>query len=214
MAVIPIERTAPAVDSPRLVMVGPQGAGKGTQGVRIATAFGVPIISTGDLFREHVAHRTHLGAQVQKFLDAGRLVPDELTGVMVRQRLSERSDGSGFLLDGYPRNVSQAAELDRALDEKGECVDAVIALDVARAESISRLRLRAGQLHRTDDTEAVIIKRLDIYEAETVPLLEAYAERGILDTVDGVGVADDITERIFAALAARHLIPAQFRYVG
>ena len=211
MSVIHGEHTRSPGDGPRLLMVGPQGAGKGTQGVRIATAFGVPIVSTGDLFREHVAHRTHLGVQVKKFIDSGRLVPDELTSLMVRQRIDEPSGDRGFLLDGYPRNIHQALYLDQVLEEKAESLDAVIALDVPREESISRLRLRAGQLHRTDDTETVIGKRLDIYEAETVPLLSFYSERAILDAVDGLGLADDITERIFTALYRRDLVPAQFR---
>lgn len=204
------ESTRSVGDSPRLLMIGPQGAGKGTQGVRVGTAFGMPIVSTGDLFREHLAHRTHLGAQVKKFVDSGHLVPDELTSLMVRQRLGDRSHGQGFVLDGYPRNVNQARDLDRMLEEAGERLDAVISLDVPRAESISRLRLRAGQLHRADDIEAVILRRLDIYEVETVPLLDVYARRGILDRVDGVGLADDITDRIFAALVSRGLVPAQF----
>ena len=131
MSVIHGEHTRPPGDGPRLLMVGPQGAGKGTQGVRIATAFGVPIVSTGDLFREHVAHRTHLGVQVKTFIDSGRLVPDELTGLMVRQRIDEPSSDRGFLLDGYPRNIHQALYLDQVLEEKAESLDAVIALDVA-----------------------------------------------------------------------------------
>jgi adenylate kinase len=210
MSVIQSEHNRSQGDGPRLLMVGPQGAGKGTQGVRIATAFGIPIISTGDLFREHVTHRTHLGVQVKRFIESGRLVPDELTSLMVRERIDEPSGGRGFLLDGYPRNIHQALYLDQVLEERAEGLDAVIALDVAREESISRLRLRAGQLNRTDDTETVISKRLDIYEAETVPLLTFYSERAILDSVDGVGLADDVTERIFTALHRRDLVPAQF----
>jgi adenylate kinase len=157
-------------------MFGPQGAGKSTQAIRISTAFGIPLVSTGDLFRAHVAR-----------------------------------GGRGFLLDGYPRNIEQARHLDHVLEETGESLDAVIALDVPRAELRSRLRLRDGQMQRPDHMDARVLRRLDTYESETAPLLDMYAKRVILDRVDGVGLADDVTERMFAALVARDLMPTPFR---
>ena len=209
---IRIEHAGPAGNSPRIVMFGPQGAGKSTQAIRISTAFGIPVVSTGDLFRAHVAHGTHLGAQVKEFVDSGRLVPDELATLVVRQRIGDRSRGPGFLLDGYPRNIEQARHLDHVLQETGESLDAVIALDVPRAELRSRLRLRDGQMHRRDHMDARVLRRMDTHESETAPLLDIYDKRVILDRVDGVGLADDVTERIFAALVARDLIPTPFRW--
>ncbi|MBW1639197.1 adenylate kinase [Microbacterium resistens] len=189
----------------RLLIVGPQGSGKGTQGVRVAEAFGVPVVSTGDIFRANIKNGTELGKQVTSILDAGDLVPDELTGEIVRDRLSQPDAAEGFLLDGYPRNAAQVAHLDAFLAESGAALDAVILLDVPREESIERLRLRAEEQGRTDDTPEAIAHRLDIYEQETAPILEAYGERGIVDRIDGVGGLDEVTERIFAALQARGL---------
>ncbi|MDA4892410.1 MULTISPECIES: adenylate kinase [Microbacterium] len=189
----------------RLLIVGPQGSGKGTQGVRVAEAFGVPVVSTGDIFRANIKNGTELGKQVTSILDAGDLVPDELTGEIVRDRLSQPDAADGFLLDGYPRNAAQVAHLDAFLAESGAALDAVILLDVPREESIERLRLRAEEQGRTDDTPEAIAHRLDIYEQETAPILEAYGERGIVDRIDGVGGLDEVTERIFAALQARGL---------
>ncbi|MFK4761860.1 adenylate kinase [Microbacterium sp. ZW T5_45] len=191
--------------SARLLIVGPQGSGKGTQGVRIAEALGVPVVSTGDIFRANIKQGTELGQQVTAILEAGDLVPDELTSEIVRDRLSQDDAAQGFLLDGYPRNTHQVEHLDEFLGARGEALDAVILLDVPREESISRLALRATEQGRTDDTPEAIAHRLDIYEHETAPILSVYGERGIVDTIDGVGSLDDITERIFAALDARGL---------
>ena len=194
-----------AETSARLLIVGPQGSGKGTQGVRIAEAFGIPVISTGDIFRANIAGGTELGSRVQAIIEAGELVPDELTSEIVRDRLSQPDAANGFLLDGYPRNTAQVGHLDEFLAEKGETLDAVIVLDVPREESIQRLTLRAQEQGRTDDTADVIARRLDIYDRETAPILSVYGERGIVDTVDGVGSLDEITERVLSALAARGL---------
>ncbi|WP_409048023.1 adenylate kinase [Microbacterium sp. HA-8] len=191
--------------SARLLIVGPQGSGKGTQGVRIGDAYGVPVVSTGDVFRANITEGTELGRRVQQIVEAGNLVPDELTSEIVRDRLAEDDAARGFLLDGYPRNLGQVSHLDEFLTGRGEELDAVIELDVPRAESIERLSLRAQQQGRTDDTAEVIAKRLDIYENETAPILGVYRERGIVDRIDGVGSLDEITERIFAALEARGL---------
>ncbi|WP_458040765.1 MULTISPECIES: adenylate kinase [Bacteria] len=190
----------------RLLIVGPQGSGKGTQGVRIAEAYGIPVVSTGDVFRANIKDGTELGQRVQQIVEQGRLVPDELTSEIVRDRLAQPDAATGFLLDGYPRNIGQVGHLDDFLASRDESLDAVIELRVPRAESIARLGLRAAQEGRSDDTDDVIAHRLDIYENETAPILDVYGERGIVDAIDGVGTLDEITDRIFAALEARGLV--------
>lgn len=191
--------------SARLLIVGPQGSGKGTQGVRIAEAFGIPVVSTGDVFRANVAQGTELGQQVKAIIDGGSLVPDELTSAVVRDRLSQADAAVGFLLDGYPRNLAQVMHLDEFLEGRDESLDAVIALVVPREESLSRLTARASEQGRADDTEEAIATRLGIYERETAPILDVYGTRGVVDEVDGVGSLDEVTARIFAALEARGL---------
>ncbi|GAA5035451.1 adenylate kinase [Microbacterium fluvii] len=190
----------------RLLIVGPQGSGKGTQGVRIAEVGGIPAISTGDMFRAAISGGTELGEKVKAIIEAGDLVPDEVTSEVVRDRLSQDDAAGGFLLDGYPRNLGQVADLDAFLSGRGEQLDAVIELSVPRAESINRLTRRAFEQGRTDDTEDVIENRLAIYERETAPILDVYRARGIVDEIDGVGSLDEITERIVAALTARGLL--------
>lgn len=189
----------------RLLIVGPQGSGKGTQGVRIAEAFGIPVISTGDVFRANIAQGTELGLRVKAIVEAGSLVPDELTNELVRDRLAQPDAAAGFLLDGYPRNVGQVADLDDFLGGRGEHLDVVIELAVPREESIARLALRAAEQGRTDDTEEVIARRLDIYERETAPILDVYGERDAVETIDGVGTLEEIAARIVAALESRGL---------
>ena len=191
--------------SARLLIVGPQGSGKGTQGIRIAESYGIPVVSTGDIFRANIKEGTPLGQQVTAILDKGDLVPDELTSEIVRDRLAQDDAANGFLLDGYPRNTAQVAHLDEFLCARGESLDAVILLDVPREESLERLKLRAAEQGRSDDTDEAIAHRLDIYEHETAPILEVYGPRGIVDRIDGVGSLDEITERVFAALTARGL---------
>jgi len=199
--------TAPATSSARFLIVGPQGSGKGTQGVLVAEAFGVPSVSTGDVFRENISGDTELGRRVQAIVESGELVPDDLTCELVRDRLSQPDAARGFLLDGFPRNRAQVDDLDEFLASRGESLDAVIELSVPREESIARLRQRAIDQGRTDDTEEVIANRLAIYERETAPILEVYREHGLVVEIDGVGTLDEVTERIFAALAARGLSP-------
>lgn len=189
--------------SARLLIVGPQGSGKGTQGIRVAEALNIPVVSTGDMFRANIKEGTELGQKVTAILDAGDLVPDELTSEIVRDRLSQDDARGGFLLDGYPRNTAQVHHLDAFLGEHDASLDAVILLDVPRAESIARLSLRAVEQGRSDDTDEAIAHRLDIYEHETAPIISMYEERGIVDRIDGVGSLDEITARISAALAAR-----------
>ncbi|HAJ17383.1 MAG TPA: adenylate kinase [Microbacterium sp.] len=189
--------------SARLLIVGPQGSGKGTQGVRVGEALSIPVISTGDVFRANVSAGTPLGQQVKAIIEAGDLVPDSLTSEIVRDRLTQDDASNGFLLDGYPRNLGQVGDLDAFLESRGESLDAVIELSVPRDESIARLTQRAIDQGRTDDTEEVIANRLAIYERETAPILDVYRERGIVDAIDGVGSLDEIADRIAAALAAR-----------
>lgn len=193
--------------SARLVIVGPQGSGKGTQGARIAQTLGIPVVSTGDIFRANITEGTELGQKVTAILESGDLVPDELTSEIVRDRLLHSDAASGFLLDGYPRNTVQVGHLDAFLTDSGSELDAVILLEVPRGESISRLRLRAVEQGRSDDTDAGIARRLDIYEHETAPIISLYEQRGIIDRVDGVGSFDEITSRISDALAARGIAP-------
>ncbi|MEF3403322.1 adenylate kinase [Agromyces sp. CCNWLW203] len=199
--------TAAATGSARFLIVGPQGSGKGTQGVLVAEAFGVPQVATGDIFRANVAGGTELGKRVQAIIEAGDLVPDALTSELVRDRLEQSDAARGFLLDGYPRNRGQVEDLDAFLTARGEALDAVIELVVPREESIARLQQRAAEQGRTDDTEEVIANRLAIYERETAPILDVYRARGVVVRIDGVGTLGEVTQRIFEALAARGLAP-------
>ena len=191
----------------RLLIVGPQGSGKGTQGVRIAQTFGVPAVSTGDVFRANIQQGTELGRQVQDIISRGDLVPDELTSTIVRDRLAQDDAAPGFLLDGYPRNLGQVADLDAFLAAREESLDAVVELSVPRDESVARLLRRAAEQGRTDDTEEVIAHRLALYETETAPILDVYRERNLVERIDGVGSLDEITERVLTALIARGLTP-------
>ena len=191
---------------PRLLIIGPQGSGKGTQGLRLAEAFRIPAISTGDVFRANVKEGTPLGKQVQAIIDAGDLVPDELTGAIVRDRLAQDDAAGGFLLDGYPRNIGQVGDLDAFLDERDEPLTGVIELSVPREESIRRIALRAAEQGRSDDNDESIAKRLSIYESETAPILDVYRERGVAFEIDGVGTLDEVFERIITALAARGIV--------
>ncbi|MDN5744613.1 MAG: adenylate kinase [Nocardioidaceae bacterium] len=184
----------------RLLIMGPPGAGKGTQAVGLAQHISGAHISTGDIFRANVANQTELGQTAQKYMDAGQYVPDEVTNAMVRDRLAE-DDATSFVLDGYPRTAEQVAELDGILTGIGTRLDVALALVVAdREELIQRMLKRAETSGRADDTEEVIRHRQDVYAAETAVLLPIYRERGILVEVDGVGSIDEVQQRIFAAL--------------
>ena len=186
----------------RLLLMGPPGAGKGTQAVVIAERFAVPAISTGDIFRANVADQTALGVAAQAYMDAGEYVPDEITNAMVADRLAERDCAEGFLLDGYPRTPQQVIELDEILAFAGVGLDAVVLLEADPDELVSRLLARSEEQGRADDTESVIRRRLEVYAAETGPLADDYAERDLLSRVDGLGAVDEVTERILAALTA------------
>ena len=183
----------------RLVLVGPPGAGKGTQAAVIAGRLGVPHISTGDIFRANVGQGTPLGVQAKEFMDAGQLVPDEVTNAMVADRLTHDDVTPGFLLDGYPRNLGQADVLADLLAARETPLDAVVEIVVDVDQVVQRL-LSRGQ-GRADDTEEVIRRRLEVYEAETAPLVGYYRDRGLLRTVDGMGSVDEVSARILDALA-------------
>jgi len=184
----------------RLIIIGPQGAGKGTQAILIAERFGIPHVSTGDIFRANIAHATPLGTEARSFIDAGELVPDSVTNAMVLDRLQQPDAGRGFLLDGYPRNAAQSDVLGDFLASRGEQIDAVILLDIDEAHVLERLTHRALQEGRSDDTEDAIKRRLEIYRESTAPLIDYYRDRGVLRTVNGVGSVDEVAERIMAAL--------------
>ena len=188
--------------SARLVIMGPQGSGKGTQAARIAVHLGVPAISTGDIFRANAKNGTELGQRAKVFMDAGDLVPDEITNAMVRNRLAEQDAAGGFILDGYPRTAAQVGVLDEALAALGTKLDAVVELTAERAELLTRLRKRAVLEGRADDTEDAISHRLEIYAEQTAPLTSHYAQAGLLVTVNGVGDLDGVTEHLLAALAS------------
>ncbi|CAM2867375.1 adenylate kinase [Saccharomonospora xinjiangensis] len=181
----------------RVVLVGPPGAGKGTQAAALSKRLGIPHISTGDLFRKHVGDETSLGREAKRYLDSGELVPDAVTNEMVRERLGEPDAKSGFLLDGFPRNTKQADVLAELLEENGDSLEAVIELKVPEDVLVERLLGRG----RTDDTEDVIRRRQQVYRSETAPLLEYYSD--ILVTVDGVGDIDEVSSRVLDALGKR-----------
>lgn len=187
----------------RLLIVGPPGAGKGTQAKRISLAYGIPTISTGDIFRSNIANETELGLQVKAIVDAGDYVPDELTNALVHDRLHQADAVDGFLLDGYPRTTDQVRYLDSLLAERGAQVDAVVRLVADRDAIVERLRKRAIAEGRSDDSEEAIRHRQDVYLRQTEPLIAVYRDRGLLIEVDGLGSVDDVASRIGAALAER-----------
>jgi adenylate kinase len=184
----------------RLVLVGPPGAGKGTQAAVIAARLGIPAISTGDIFRANVGEQTPLGLEAKQYMDAGKLVPDSVTNAMVADRLTHPDVAAGFLLDGYPRNLDQADVLTQRLEAANTPLDAVIEI-VADTEQVVARLLSRGQ-GRADDTEDVIRHRLDVYASETEPLVGYYRERGLLRSVNGIGSVDEVTARILAVLPA------------
>ena len=222
----------------RIVLVGPPGAGKGTQAAFIAEHLSVPKISTGDIFRANISQGTALGVKAKEYLDAGQLVPDELTIDIVRDRLSQSDAAEGFLLDGFPRNVAQAEELDKILADNGVAptsggkayLDIVLDLEVDNDEVIKRISGRrlcrndanhifhvdyspskagdkcdicGGELYqRSDDAEDVVRTRLEVYTAETAPIVDYYREQGVLSTIDATGEVEVITQRAKAALDA------------
>jgi adenylate kinase len=186
----------------RLVLLGPPGAGKGTQAKRLSQRLGVPAISTGEIFRANIAAGTPLGVLAQEYTRAGKLVPGEVTDAMVRDRLAEPDTAVGFLLDGYPRNAAQVEALDAILAAADTPLDAVVQLTADTDELVARLLRRAHIEGRDDDSEDVIRHRQDVYLSDTAPLADVYAERGLLVAVDGMGDLNDVTDRLEGALSA------------
>ena len=184
----------------RLIILGPPGAGKGTQAARIAEHYGIPAISTGDIFRANIRNGTELGKQVQEITASGGYVSDDITNAIVEDRLNEDDAREGFLLDGYPRTTGQVTALDWMLGKHDHGLDKVLALTVDEDAVVQRLLKRAEIEGRADDTEEVIRERQAIYRRETAPLARVYAERGLLVEVDGMGEVDEVTARIDTAL--------------
>lgn len=189
----------------RLLIMGPPGAGKGTQAELIAHHFEIPAISTGAMFRAEVAAETELGKRVEALMNAGKYVPDELTDEIVKSRLERRDTIHGFLLDGFPRTPAQVEALDEYLAEKGVVLDAVISLEVDGDALVERLLRRAQLEGRADDNEETIRNRMQIYREETAPLLKTYGDRGILVAVSGEGSIESVARSAFQAIVASHL---------
>ena len=186
----------------RLLIVGPPGAGKGTQAKRIVEKLGVPAISTGDIFRANVSNETELGVLAKSYMDKGEYVPDSVTNEMVESRLGEDDAANGFLLDGYPRTVAQVEALDGILEKLGVALDAVILLDVESEAIVQRLLQRGKEQGRSDDNEETIRRRIDVYGEQTTPLIDIYDKRGLVKRVDGMKDIDAVTADILAALGA------------
>ncbi|MGV0792822.1 adenylate kinase [Mycolicibacterium sp. XJ1819] len=179
----------------RVVLLGPPGAGKGTQALKLSEKLGIPQISTGDLFRKNISEGTPLGVEAKRYLDAGDLVPSELTNKLVEDRIEQPDAAGGFILDGYPRSVEQAKALDEMLKNHNTKLDAVLEFSVSEEELFKRLKSRG----RADDTEDVIHNRMQVYRDETEPLLEYYRDNN-LQTVDAVGSLDEVFARALQAL--------------
>lgn len=208
----------------RLILVGPPGAGKGTQAVHLAEHFHIPHISTGDIFRANLKEGTPLGLQAKSYMDKGELVPDSVTNAMVKDRLGNSDTANGFLLDGFPRNVAQAQVLRAILAEKQTPLDAVLELSIDNAEIISRLASRrtcrgcgkvfpgaapqcdscGGELYqRDDDKEEVIARRLEVYAEQTAPIVSYYRQEGLLITISALGAVPDVTSHAIRALSQK-----------
>jgi len=190
----------------RLLLVGPPGAGKGTQAAILAETFDIPAISTGDMFRSNVVNGTPLGLQVKAIMDAGEYVPDSLTNEIVADRLSELDARSGFLLDGYPRTPDQVDELDRILAADNAALDVVVLLVADADVVVARLLKRATEQGRLDDTEDIIRHRMDVYVEQTSPIIDGYDKRNLVVRVDALGAVDEVTARIVDALAQRNIL--------
>ncbi len=191
----------------RILLIGPPGAGKGTQAIELSRAFSVPAISTGDIFRENVRNETRLGLQAKSFMDAGNNVPDSLTNDLITDRLASPDCAGGFLLDGYPRTTDQVRHLDNFLADHHTKLDVVVQLVAEPDVVVERLRKRALEQGRTDDDEAVVRHRLDVYAEQTAPLIDVYSARGLVVAIDGIGDIAEVTGRIMDALEARGITP-------
>jgi adenylate kinase len=187
----------------RLLLIGPPGAGKGTQAAKLASRLAIPAISTGDIFRENVRGETPLGLEAKAFMDRGEYVPDSLTNALVRDRLNQQDALGGFLLDGYPRTIDQVEELDDILRAADKKLDVVVQLTADSEELVRRLTGRAAEQGRSDDTPDVISRRLAVYDEQTAPLIDVYAARGLVAKVNGLGEIDEVTSRIVQVLEDR-----------
>ena len=183
-----------------VILLGPPGAGKGTQASRIAERLGIPAISTGDIFRANMAEGTEIGKQAQAYMDRGEFVPDFVTNAMVKARLAAPDAANGFLLDGYPRSVEQAHVLRDTLLDLGKANDVVLEIQLDEEDVMARLLKRAHEQHRTDDTEPVIRHRMEVYQRQTLPVATYYVDQDLLEVVDGSGSIDEVTARIFSIL--------------
>jgi adenylate kinase len=192
----------------RVVLFGPPGVGKGTQGGRLAAALGVPAVSTRDHFRAHVRNGTELGNRLSALIASGDYVPDSVTNTMLAERLAEPDAAGGFLLDGYPRTADQVAELDRLLALAGTSLDAVVLLAAPDEVLEERLLKRAADQGRSDDTPEVIRHRLALYHRETAPLVALYDAADLVLRVDGTGTPDEVHERLLAVIGLREPTPS------
>ena len=186
----------------RLLIMGPPGAGKGTQALNIAKSFNIPHISTGDIFRENMKKQTPLGLEAKVFYDKGLYVPDDVTNRIVEDRLTWDDTQNGFLLDGYPRTIEQVNFLDQILLKKSQKIEKVLEITIDIPVVVERLLKRSQEQGRIDDTTEVINKRLDVYASSTAPLLAEFQKRGILTKVDGMGSVSEVEEKIKSALAS------------
>ena len=191
----------------RLLLIGPPGAGKGTQAVALSHAFGVPAVSTGDIFRENVKNETPLGVQAKSFMDAGNNVPDSLTNDLITDRLADDDCARGFLLDGYPRTTDQVRHLDDFLATHDSALNVVVQLLAEPDVVVERLRKRALDQGRSDDDEAVVRHRLEVYSEQTAPLIDVYTDRGLVVAIDGIGEISEVTGRIMTALEDQGIRP-------
>jgi adenylate kinase len=187
----------------RLLLIGPPGAGKGTQAARLSEALGVPAISTGDIFRHNVKNETELGLKAKAFMDAGDNVPDSLTNDLITDRLEDEDCRGGFLLDGYPRTTDQVRHLDEFLADHGTSLDVVVQLIADADVVVERLRKRAVEQGRSDDDESVVRHRLEVYSQQTAPLIDLYEGRGLVVAIDGLGEISEVTNRIMEKLQER-----------
>lgn len=192
----------------RLLITGAPGAGKGTQATDLAAAYGVPAISTGDIFRENIKNGTELGKRVQEITAQGQLVPDSLTNDLISDRLSQADVAPGFLLDGYPRTVGQVEFLTELLAKDDSAIDAVVQLVTDTDAVVERLLKRSQEQGRVDDTEEIIRHRQEVYQQETAPVIDVYAARGVVVEVDGMGTVEEVAARILDGLKAKGITPA------
>ena len=194
-------------DGTRLLLIGPPGAGKGTQAALLSSSFEIPAISTGDIFRANVKNETELGLKAKAFMDLGNNVPDSLTNDLITDRLADPDCVGGFLLDGYPRTTDQVRHLDNFLAEHHVGMDAVVQLVADPDVVVSRLQNRAEEQGRSDDDEEVVRHRLEVYAEQTAPLIDLYGGRGLVVAIDGIGEISEVTRRIMSALADQGISP-------